>query len=325
MTMRATPLRDQTNRSPSHQAGQKARLPSEFLSISTSPTRDSSLHELKDAADSPETLTTKITVRGTHSTVRALIDVAVVEVWFERELYPKDLFRTASKYGHAVHRLGSPTAVANAAFARPLAEGFALLERLDQLVGATEPDATAMIVLEFSSLGVVAERWEFEMAFDTGSGHSDPAVISAETRILLRQIARSSAFLPALAGPCSADLRTEVVVEELAPKAVFDGDALEDDDDDDSDEDETVAEHAGAGGESSTSSLVDGFGSGVLTEDLGKDAVSDGAMPSPHVPDDVCAAESSWLALPWSTLTYAGTALNRLVGAVVSAVRPAAQ
>ena len=102
------PLGEQTNTSPErHNRPNKVRvgsLPPAFLSINVADTDDA-----MEAADaSPDMLTTTLSLHAS-SMANALdvMTIALTEILYEREAYPRDIFREVSKFGLATHRLGS--------------------------------------------------------------------------------------------------------------------------------------------------------------------------------------------------------------------------
>ena len=223
----------------------KAALPLEYLSVAA--TQDE--EPAGAAANSPETNTTSLSCHGTNlSLVTEIVKAAVTAIFYEREIFAREMFREHSRFGLAMHRLGSPSATADEALAADLAISFGHLEKLERLV-ALQPAAIVLSLVSPSArCAAPLERWVIDLEIvsrrTAADGSPLPRKLSdeeaeraeykAELGILLKQIRLSSVFLPAL------DARVQVMIEavkerrEVPPPPEVD--------EEDSDEDESESE-----------------------------------------------------------------------------------
>ena len=234
----------------------KAALPREFLKIKIDA---SSPSDVVDAASSPETVTTSISVHGkTPHAACTMVAIVLTEIFFLREVFPRAIFREASRFGQAVHRLGSPQALADDALGARLAEAFAQLARAEELL-ASGPSGL-LVELSSSEAEEPVERWDFTIEVDDNEGEEKSegeGEMRSELAILLKQVGRSVMFLPPLEpGPLHLELHAvhdparfkaapalmqpRLIGFEEADEAMEEDEEDEDCDDEDEDEDEAM-------------------------------------------------------------------------------------
>jgi hypothetical protein len=172
-------------------------LPSEFLSAYEAPDA---------AADSPESLTTVLSVHGRSvRELRTAVGVVLCEIFFEREVYPRSIFRAASRFGLPTHRLGSTHTGIDADCAAQLSDALAQIGLAEELL-VSGPEMLVVDLVRTDS--IVVERWELDVALEATDGarvegsvataSSDADYLRAQIGVLLRQISRSACFLPPL-------------------------------------------------------------------------------------------------------------------------------
>ena len=245
----------------------KAKLPAIFLSVAADNQTD-----LAESAESPETITTSISCHGTS--IKAVTDMAtaaLTEIFYEREIFPRIMFREQSRFGLAMHRAGSPATTADDKLAGQLAQAFGHLNRLEQLI-ASRPDRIVISVVAASDATLDSdaaslrpsasplEQWIFdlEMSEVRAVPSSDapataaladlsPAAeqarseLRAELAIILRQVRASSVFLPGLDGPVQVVMQAAAVpsrAKEPSAEECSESDAEDETEDDEDDEDD---------------------------------------------------------------------------------------
>ena len=198
-----------------HTPPQKARLPAVFGRVTPS--------GVDEAAASPETISTNIQIRAaTAKRAASMVGIALQEVLFEREIYSSDLFRTVTRFGIAVRRLGSPAATGgDEGLAKALAEALAHVARAEEIVNASPTPSGIVLELLLPRGAAPIERWCFDLEIDGATDEADdsprsstvstatdfnvsfaPEAATVEAKaamgVVVKQIHRSAVFLPEL-------------------------------------------------------------------------------------------------------------------------------
>lgn len=220
------PLGESTNREATR-GGTKACLPPEFLSIGVPAAEEEGVSA---AAASPDTATTflKLHAKSVANAVDG-VNIALTEILWERTVYPRDIFRTVSKFGLVTHRLGSIHSSADESLSAQLAEALSQVSRAEELV-ATRPAALCVEFVDAASEAV--ERWQLELDIDQAERAATSEELHAEIGIALKQVQRSSVFLP----PLEAEHSVRIAAQAAAPvrsEATVPPDEDEDDEEED--------------------------------------------------------------------------------------------
>ena len=234
-----SPLSNETNR----QNRAKIALPAldkSFLTVGVAEIDEA----VSTAAASPDTVTTTINVHSANMRFAVdAISIALTEILFEREVYPRELFREQCKFGLQIHRLGSIHASADDTLSSILARAFKDVARAEELCAA-RPAALVVELLARDSDEAV-ERWMLQLHIDATERASSSEELRAEIGIVLRQVQRSAVFLPPLDAPIEATApRVRVFAQASAPARTplpeGDTEDAEDAEDDDDTDDEVV-------------------------------------------------------------------------------------
>ena len=230
-TTKRSPLSDNTNRQAQFAL---PALDKSFLSVGIA---EAYTDAVSAAAASPDVVVTTLNVHA--SSVRFAIDavtIALCEILFEREVYPRSIFREQSKFGLLTHRLGSIHSSGDDALSAKLGLALSEMSRAEELC-ASRPAALCLDILGDDAEPL--ERWQLQLDIDHNERCASSEELRAEIGIVLKQVQRSAIFLPSLESSAAPRVRLHPIAE-AAPRVPVPEDETEDADDDDDDDDEPV-------------------------------------------------------------------------------------